>query len=345
MMKIGIVGLPNTGKSSLFNLLTHAKAKVDLYPFTTIDQNIGTVAVPDERLATLGRVLKPPKLTPASIEVIDIAGLVKGASTGEGLGNKFLGHIREVDLIVHVVRGFDDSSVPHVFATVDPGRDAEVVEAELAVADLVLVAGRLEKLVKGPTTDETEVLARLRSALESGTPPPRLNSRELELAKPLNLFCLKPVLYAFNLDAAGSSCPPHLPRENPFTFSARAEEEMADFPESDRREFRTTICVDEAGPPGIIERCFVRLGLIRFYTVKGDETRAWSVASGTKIADAAGKIHTDMREGFIKAEVTTVPDLVSTGGFHEAHNQGRVRIEGREYPVKDGDVVLIKFKA
>jgi len=343
-MRLGIVGLPNAGKSSLFNLLSRSQAKVDLYPFTTIDQNVGIVAVPDERLTTLGRLLKPPKLTAATIEVIDIAGLVQGASKGEGLGNQFLAHIREVDLIIHLLRGFEATSVPHIYGSVDPQRDMEIVEAELALADLSVTSSRLQKLIKGPKTDETELLTKLKSALEQGQPLPSLNSRELELAKPLNLFSLKPVLYALNQGSTGAPTGT-VSREKLFTFSAQVEEEIADFAEADRQDLRRSLGINEAGPLGIIEQSFVELGLIRFYTTKGEETRAWSIPRGTKMAEAAGKIHSDLKEGFIKAEVTTYPELVAAGGFHEAKNEGKVRIEGREYMVKDGDVVLVKFKA
>lgn len=344
MMRLGIVGLPNAGKSSLFNLLTHARAKVDLYPFTTIDQNVGIVGVPDDRLQTLGEILKPPKLTPATIEIIDIAGLVDGASKGEGLGNQFLGHIREVDMIIHLLRGFTASSVPHIYDSVNPERDREIVEAELALADLAVITNRLQKIIKGPRTEEVELLTTIKTVLEQGQPLRCLNARELETVKPLNLFCCKPLLYALNLDPnEGNTF--SINREKIFTFSAQLEEEIADFAEPEKRELRHSTGLNEAGPLGIIETSFTQLGLIRFYTVKGDETRAWSVPHGTKMADAAGKIHSDLKEGFIKSEVASFPDLVAAGGFHEAKNTGKVRIEGREYIVQDGDVILVKFKA
>lgn len=343
MMRLGIVGLPNAGKSSLFNLLTQAQAKVDVYPFTTIEKNIGIVAVPDEKLATLGRLLQPPKLTPATIEIIDIAGLVDGASKGEGLGNQFLGHIREVDLIIHLIRCFEKTSIPHIYGSVNPQRDLEIVEAELALADLTVITNRLSKLLKGPKTDETELLTTIKSALEQGKPLKGLSSKELELVKPLNLFALKPVLYALNLGMNGANRY-SLNREPLFKFSVQVEEEITDFTAAEKEELRRGLGLAQTGPFGIIEESFIRLGLIRFYTVKGEETRAWSIPSGTKMVDAAGKIHSDLKEGFIKAEVAAFDDLVRTGGFAQAKTEGKVRIEGREYIVQDGDVVLIKFK-
>jgi len=321
MMRLGIVGLPNAGKSSLFNLLTHARAKVDLYPFTTIDQNVGIVGVPDDRLQTLGAVLKPPKLTPTTIEIIDIAGLVDGASKGEGLGNQFLGHIREVDLIIHLLRGFEASSVPHIYDSIDPERDRKIVEAELALADLTVVTNRLQKIVKGPRTEEVELLTLIKTGLEAGQPLRRLNARESEIVKPLNLFCGKPLLSALNLGSNGA-CTFPIKREKIYLFSAQLEEEIADFAEAEKRELRRSTGLEEAGPGGIIETSFSQLGLIRFYTVKGDETRAWSVPHGTKMTDAAGKIHSDLKEGFIKAEVASFPDLVGAGGFHASQKHG-----------------------
>ncbi len=350
-MRIGIVGLPNVGKSSLFNLLTKAGAKVDLYPFTTIEKNIGMVIVPDERLQKIGELLKPPKLTPATIEFVDIAGLVKGASKGEGLGNKFLAHIRESHLLLHLLRNFSDGSIPHVYEKVDPERDMEIVNAELAVTDLEIVERNLSKLTKEAKTTESQmrlhVLEKIKQALSIGFESPLLNHEELESIKEMGLFITKPIIFVMNCSDSipvDLSTFPKLKHRDLFLFSAFLEEEIEGFSEEEKREARREMKLAEAGPAGIVEKCFDRLKLMRFYTVKGEENRAWSIPKGTKIVEAAGKIHTDFAEGFIKAEVVAFNDLVTSGNFHLAKEHGKVRIEGKNYEVKDGDVILIKFK-
>ncbi|MDH5185991.1 MAG: redox-regulated ATPase YchF [candidate division WOR-3 bacterium] len=350
-MRIGIVGLPNVGKSSLFNLLTKAGAKVDLYPFTTIEKNVGMVIVPDERLQKIGKLLKPPKLTPATIEFVDIAGLVKGASKGEGLGNKFLSHVRETHLLLHLLRSFSDASIPHVYGDVDPERDMEIVNAELAVTDLEIVERNLSKLTKETKTLENQVrihtLEKVKQALSKGFEPPVLNHEEAESIKEMGLFMVKPTIYGLNCSdsaAVDLNAMPKLKNRDVFSFSAILEEEIEDFSEEEKRQARRDLNLAEAGPAGIVEQCFQRLNLIRFYTVKGEESRAWSIPKGTKIVDAAGKIHSDFAEGFIKAEVVAFNDLATSGNFHLAKEHGKFRIEGKNYEVKDGDVVLIKFK-
>lgn len=349
-MKIGLVGLPNVGKSSLFNLLTEAGARVDCFPFTTIEKNTGVVLVPDERLERLRDLLKPEKLTPAHIEFVDIAGLVKGAGQGEGLGNKFLAHIREASLMLHVLRAFD-SGVVHPCGDVDPERDMEIVETELALADLEVVSRRLTTLVKEPKTPEQQLLLhalqKTEAALGQGLVTPELNSEERQALKSFGLFVLKPIIYALNCsecEPADLSRWPRLASKNVHTFSAALEIQMCDFPEEEKREMRRCLNLAETGPAGVVEKCFAALGMIRFYTIKGIETRAWAVPAGTLVIDAARQIHTDLAEGFIKAEVLNYQELLVTGDFNVAREQGKLKIEGRNYVVQDGDVLLIRFR-
>jgi len=331
-MKVGIVGLPNVGKSSLFNLLTAGSAKVDLYPFTTIEQNVGVVLVPDERLSRIAQILKPERTTPAHVDFVDIAGLVKGASAGEGLGNRFLGHIREADLILHLVRAFSASSIPHVLDTVDPDRDVAIVEAELAVADLAIVEKRLEHVRKEPRDrGERPVL----------TPEQKRATREL------GLILTKPVIYAVNCSDTEPADPSRFPTTADRTsllFSAALEAGLSDFTEPDRVELRRSLNLAPEGPSGIVTRCFDALRLIRFYTVKGTESRAWAAPAGTTALEAAFLIHTDIGSGFIKAEVVNYRDLVACGDFHLCRDTGHVKVEGKTYVVRDGDVLLIKFR-
>jgi ribosome-binding ATPase len=350
-MRIGIVGLPNVGKSSLFNLLTKAGAKVDLYPFTTIEKNVGIVHVPDERLQKIGGLLKPPKLTPATIEFVDIAGLVKGASQGEGLGNKFLAHVRETHLLLHLLRNFPDGSIPHVYEKVDPERDMEIVNAELAITDLEIVERNLSHLTKESKTLENQLrihtLEKVKQALSRGFETPALHHEESESIKEMGLFIVKPTIYALNCsdsDVVDLSALSKLKNRDVFLFSVILEEELEGFSEVEKYDARRDLHLAKEGPVGIVQRCFDRLNLIRFYTVKGDESRAWSIPKGTKIVDAAGKIHSDFAEGFIKAEVVAFQDLAASGSFHLAKEHGKVRVEGKNYEVKDGDVILIKFK-
>ncbi|MBS4015146.1 MAG: redox-regulated ATPase YchF [Candidatus Latescibacteria bacterium] len=350
MMKVGLVGLPNVGKSSFFNLLTEANVKVDLYPFTTIEKNVGIVVVPDERLKIIGDILKPPKLTYATIEFIDIAGLVKGASQGEGLGNKFLSHIRETDLILHIIRNFEDGSIPHIYNTIEPIRDLEIVESELALADLDIIKRNTEKLRKSAVSVEEKhhlkILDDLEDSLSKGFFSSKLESADRQLIKDLNLFVLKPCIYAINCSdktKTDSEALLNLKDKNTFLFSIALEDGLDGFDEDEKLELRQSLGLAINGISGIVEECFKRLDLIRFYTIKGDESRAWAVPRHTNIVDAAGKIHTDMASGFIKAEVVQFNDLVACGDFHNAREAGHIRIEGKNYLVKDGDIILVKF--
>lgn len=351
-MKVGIVGLPNAGKSSLFNLLTRAEAKVDCYPFTTIEKNVGVVTVPDERLENIGRLLQPEKLTPAHIDFVDIAGLVKGASQGEGLGNKFLAHIREAHLILHLVRNFTSGNVPHVFDTVDPDRDADIVENELALADLAVVEKRWEHVHKEPKSVEREhllpALEKLRESLARGLIRPDLHSDESQAIRSLNLFVTKPVVFAVNCSDTEPVDPtkfPKLASRDHVLFSCTLEQGLAEFDEKEREEIREGLGLSPQGPQALIQRGFAELDLIRFYTVKGAESRAWAAPRGTTALQAAAMIHSDLAQGFIKAEVMCYADLMRAGGFHAARDAGKVKVEGRNYVVQDGDILLIKFRS
>jgi len=350
-MRVGIVGLPNVGKSSLFNLLTRSSARVDSYPFTTIEQNVGVVLVPDERLEVIGRVLKPKKLTPAHVEFVDIAGLVQGASRGEGLGNKFLAHIREADLILHLVRNFASADAPHVLGSVDPDRDAGIVEAELAIADLAVVTRRLDHVRKEPKTPEQQLrlaaLEKLAASLERGFDPPDLHPEERAAVRELNLFVLRPTVLGVNCSDSEPADPRRFPRvagRNPLLFSAVLEEGMDSMTPAEKVELRSGLGLAPEGPAAIVSRCFAALDLLRFYTVKGDESRAWAAPRGTTALDAAFMIHTDIGAGFIKAEVVACADLAAFGDFAAARTHGRVKTEGKGYVVQDGDVLLVKFR-
>ena len=352
MMKVGLVGLPNVGKSSFFNLLTLANAKVDLYPFTTIEKNVGMVIVPDERLQVIGNILKPEKLTPATIEFIDIAGLVKGASQGEGLGNRFLGNIRETDLILHIIRNFEDGSIPHVYNDIDPMRDLEIVETELAIADLEVIKKYLEIFRKQISTPEDRhrlsVLEHLESDLGKGIFSATIEPFDRQVIKDLNLFAVKPIIYAFNCSdkiQTDISSLTKIHGKDTFLFSALLEQSFEGFEESEKIEMRQTLGLSVQGVTGIVEECFRKLDLIRFYTIKGEESRAWAIPRGTNVIDAAGKIHTDMASGFIKAEVIQFSDLEKIRNYTKAKETGHVLIEGKHYIVKDGDIILIKFSA
>ena len=351
-MRVGIVGLPNAGKSSLFNLLTDAGAKVDCYPFTTVDRNVGVVPVPDERLDEIGRLLEPDKLTPAHVDFVDIAGLVKGASTGEGLGNRFLGHIREAHLVLHLVRNFPAPDIPHVFDTVDPDRDVDVVESELAVADLATVEKRLDHVRKEKRTTENQrvlsALEKLHESLGQGFRAPELHDEERQAVRDLNLFVLKPVICAVNCSDSEAAEPARFPKTAARTnllFSAALEEAAGGFSETERADLRVSLNLAPEGPAGIVARCFGQLDLIRFYTVKGPESRAWAAPRGLTALDAAAMIHSDLAEGFIKTDVVNYDDLRQAGDFHKARDAGKVKVEGKSYVVQDGDVLLIKFRA
>lgn len=342
-MKIGIVGLPNVGKSSVFNLLTKAGAATETYPFTTIDANHGMAVLADHVLDRLGRMLSPQKLTPARIEVIDIAGLIKDAHKGEGLGNRFLGHIRDVDLLLHVIRGFADANIPHVFDTVDPGRDAEIVLSELALADLEIVERRLAERRKKPQArDEVNLLERYRLLISKAAFSLNDSYTEDEtlLLKSFGLLVPRPRIDVLNLPDKNSS----VELEGAYRLSIRLEEGLEEFDPGEREELRREIGVGGRGVNGLVEEARKVLGLIRFYTIKGEEVRAWLLRSGSSASEAAGKIHTDIAEGFIKAEVVSAADLIEAGSWHQASLSGKLKVEGKDYLVQDQDVLLVKFR-
>lgn len=334
-MKVGIVGLPNAGKSSLFNLLTDAHAQVAKFPFTTIDRNFGMAAIPDERLIRIHEMTKSPKLKHASIEFVDIAGLIKGASKGEGLGNQFLAHIRDVDLIVHVLRCFSDVEVPHSDDVVDPARDYDIVRAELFLADLEITERRLSKIKKNfEMKTEVDKLNNIREELNKGNVPS-------ETVPDLPLLTNKPEITVLNYDEDGKfKC-----QLNGYRLSVKLEEDIIDFSEEERSALRKDAGLEESGLEGLMERCLRALEIIFFYTIKGDETHAWPVKAGTKVIDAAGMIHTDMKKGFIKAEILSYQDFGKSRDFVKAQQAGRTKIEGREYLVQDGDIIFVKFRS
>lgn len=363
-MKLGIVGLPNVGKSTLFNSMTLGKAEAANYPFCTIDPNVGIVTVPDERLTKLTEMYNSAKTTPAVIEFVDIAGLVRGASKGEGLGNKFLSHIREVDAIVHVVRCFEDTNVVHVDGSIDPIRDIETINLELVFSDLEILERRIAKTGKMVKADkslqkEVDVLQKLKDALEQG-----ISARAVEFDTPeekafvdsLTLLTAKPVLYAANVaednladDGASNEFVQRV-REyaakegsEVFVLCAKIEEEISDLDEADKKEFLADLGVDGSGLDRLIAASYKLLGLISYLTAGPQESRAWTITKGTKAPQAAGKIHSDFERGFIRAEVVAYDDLMRLGSYNAAKEQGLVRSEGKEYVVKDGDVVLFRF--
>ena len=363
-MKLGIVGLPNVGKSTLFNSMTMGKAEAANYPFCTIEPNIGIVAVPDQRLDKLTEMYHSAKTVPAVIEFVDIAGLVKGASKGEGLGNQFLSHIREVDAIVHVVRCFEDPNVVHVDGSVNPLRDIDTINLELIFSDLEVLERRLSKTIKAAKADkslqkELHVLEQLKAALESGQSARSVefdDPDDLAFAQSLDLLTSKPVLYAANVGeedlADDGASNPHVQavRElaakegsEVFVLCAKMEEELSDLDEEEKAMFLEEAGVTESGLARLIKASYHLLGLISFLTAGPQESRAWTIRQGTKAPAAAGKIHSDFERGFIRAEVVSYDDLIRLGSYNLAREQGLVRSEGKEYVMKDGDVVLFRF--
>jgi GTP-binding protein YchF len=361
-LQIGIVGLPNVGKSTLFNALTKAGAAVASYPFTTINPNIGIVEVPDPRLQKVAALVQPEDVKPTTIEFVDIAGLVKGAHKGEGLGNQFLGHIRDVDAVALVVRCFQDPDVAHISAELDPLADSEIIELELILADLSTVERRQEKVRSAAkaqpkeSATELELLARLQAHLESGLVAARLpaSDREMEMLHPLNLLTAKPYLYVANVDEDslpdGEALAEIVIRRaeeegaRAVVICAQLEADLADWEPEEANEYRAELGLDAPGLDRLIHAGYQLLDLITFFTATGTNVvRAWTLRRDQTVYDAAGKIHTDMQRGFIRAEVISYDDLIAAGSFPTARERGLVRLEGREYVVKDGDVIHIRF--
>ena len=359
-MKLGVVGLPNVGKSTLFNAITKAGAQAANYPFCTIEPNVGVVAVPDERLTKLAELFNSKKITPTTLEFVDIAGLVKGASKGEGLGNKFLSHIREVDAIVHTVRCFDDENITHVDGSVNPLRDIETINLELIFSDMEMIERRLQKArvaVKGDKKyqEEIDFLEKLYKFLEEGKPARNYPATddEKEILKTLFLLTSKPVIYAANVsedDVATENDYVKQVKEyaksegsEVIVLCAKLEEELADMSDEEKAIFFAELGIDKSGLDKLVTACYKLLNLISYLTAGEKETRAWTIVKGTKAPQAAGKIHSDFERGFIRAEVVDYQTLLDCKGYAGAKEKGKIRSEGKDYVMQDNDVVTFRF--
>ena len=364
-MKLGIVGLPNVGKSTLFNSLTKAGAESANYPFCTIDPNVGVVTVPDERLNVLGEMYHTKKIIPAAIEFVDIAGLVKGASKGEGLGNQFLANIREVDAIVHVVRCFEDSNIVHVDGSIDPLRDIETINLELIFSDLEILERRISKAVRAARNDKTiakelALMERIKAHLEDGKMAKSFDDindeDEQQWLESYNLLTYKPVIFAANVaeddlaDDGASNAGVQAVREyakredcEVFVVCAEIEQEIAELDDDEKSMFLEELGLKESGLEKLIKASYSLLGLISYLTAGEPEVRAWTIKNGTRAPQAAGKIHSDFERGFIRAEIVSYDDLMACGTYNAAKEKGLVRLEGKDYVVQDGDIILFRF--
>jgi GTP-binding protein YchF len=363
-LEVGIVGLPNVGKSTLFNAITKAGAEAANYPFCTIEPNVGVVDVPDQRLDVLCKMNSAKKVIPAAIRFVDIAGLVKGAAQGEGLGNKFLSHIRQVDAVAQVVRCFNDENITHVEGSLDPLRDIEIINTELCLADLESVEKRMErtqKMVKSGDKKakvEMELLERIRAVLEEAVPARRveMNDDEKLMIRDLNLLTLKPALFVANVAedevATADNDNPYVQKVKAYAkeegaevvvVSAKVESEIAELGDEDAKEFLAELGLEQSGLDKLIKASFKLLGLITFLTAGVQEVRAWTITEGTKAPEAGGKIHSDIERGFIRAEIVSYDDLIAAGSQNAAKEKGQVRLEGKEYIMKDGDVTYFRF--